>query len=151
MSDRPPITGAVAKILNSRDLVINRGTEDGVAEGMRFIVLDPNAENIKDPDTGETLGSIDRPKIEVEVFSAEEKLSLAHTFRKIRRNVGGSGLFTAKALQPPKYITRYETLKTDESTWESLDETESLVKTGDPVKEITADQKYPHAGTEVEE
>ena len=41
----------------------------------------------------------------------------------------------------PKYIqdliklgvTKYETLKTDEKTWEDLSESESYVKTGDPV------------------
>ena len=137
MVDREPIRGQVAKILNSRDLVINRGTVDGVTRGMRFAVLDPNGENIRDPETKRVLGSIERTKIEVEVFSIEERLALAHTFRKTTRNIGGSGIPTARILQPPKLITQYETLKTDESTWEDLDEEESFVKTGDPVREIT--------------
>jgi hypothetical protein len=33
------IEGKVARILNSRELVINRGTEAGVKLGMRFAVL----------------------------------------------------------------------------------------------------------------
>ena len=153
MNEREPIRGRVAKILNSRDLVINRGERDGVSVGMRFAVLDPNAENITDPDTGEALGSIDRPKIQVEVFKVDERLALAHTFRQFQRNVGGTGTFMGlqRALQPPRYVTRYETLKTDEATWEDLDESKSIVKTGDPVVEIVSNEALPDAATEVVE
>ena len=134
-----PIRGRVAKILDSRHLVLNRGSEQGVTPGMRFAVLDPNAENIKDPETLEVIGSLERTKIEVEVYSVEEGIALARTFKRKRRNVGGTGLALAglsRALEPPKYVESVETLKTNESTWEDLDESESLVKTGDPVKQI---------------
>jgi hypothetical protein len=153
MPNGEPIRGHVAKILNSRDLVINRGASDGVHVGMRFAVLDPNAENIKDPETGELLGSIDRTKIEVEVFSVDDRLSLAHTFKKVTKNVGGTGMAISglsRALQPPKYVTRYETLKTDEKTWESISESESFVKTGDPVRQVVdLDYEEPAAITEL--
>jgi len=49
---------------------------------------------------------------------------------------GASNL--AKQFEPPRIQKRYETLKTDESTWEDLDESKSFVKTGDPVREIIA-------------
>jgi hypothetical protein len=134
-----PIVGAVAKILTARELVINRGREHGVKVGMKFQVLDPKGEDISDPETDETLGSIDRPKVSVEITAVEEKLSVARTFHSRKVNVGGiygglSGL--ARQFEPPRYETRYDTLKTDESTWEDLDESESFVKTGDPVREI---------------
>jgi hypothetical protein len=138
--DRAPIEGRVAKILNARELVINRGSDDGVERGMRFEVLDPKLEDITDPSTGESLGGIDRPKVSVEVTRVAERLAIARTFRSKRRNIGGTGNFglssLAKQFEPPKYQTRYETLKTDESTWEDLDESKSFVKTGDPVREI---------------
>jgi hypothetical protein len=139
---RAPIEGRVAKILTARELVINRGSKHGVERGMKFEVLDPKLEDIEDPDTGKSLGGIDRPKVSVEVTRVAEQLAIARTFRSKRINVGGSGgLFAgasslAKQFEPPRYQTRYETLKTDESTWEDLDESKSFVKTGDPVREI---------------
>ncbi len=132
-----PIEGSVAKILTARELVINRGSEDGVVVGMKFQVLDPKAENVKDPETGKTLGSIDRPKVEVEVTRVAEHLAIAQTFRRHQINPGGLAGISALARQfePPRVV--YETLKTNEATWEDLDESKSFVKIGDPVREIT--------------
>jgi hypothetical protein len=46
---------------------------------------------------------------------------------------------------PPRWITKYETLRTEEKTWEDLDEKDSYVKVGDPVvqviEEIDAEQE----------
>ncbi|PZO29833.1 MAG: hypothetical protein DCE88_06740, partial [Betaproteobacteria bacterium] len=42
----------------------------------------------------------------------------------------------SRALMPPKYVEKYETLKTDEQTWEDLNEEQSYVKTGDPVVQV---------------
>src|SRR4051812_6821678 len=53
------ITGFVARVLNSRELVINRGSEHGVELDMHFEVLAPEGEDITDPETGEPLGSIE--------------------------------------------------------------------------------------------
>ena len=39
-------------------------------------------------------------------------------------------------LKPPKWVTKYETLKTEEKTWEDLDEEESYVNTGDIVVQV---------------
>jgi hypothetical protein len=139
---RVPIEGAVAKILTARELVINRGDIEGVKVGMKFQVLDPKAENIKDPETGKTLGSIERPKVEVEVTRVAEHLSIAQTFHASSVNVGGAGLGVSSLMrqfEPPKYDTVYETLKTNEATWEDLDESKSFVKIGDPVREIISD------------
>ena len=42
---------------------------------------------------------------------------------------------------PPKWITKYETLKTEEQTWEDLDEKSSYVKVGDPVIQVIPIEK----------
>jgi hypothetical protein len=138
-----PIKAKVARILNSREIVISAGTEQGVWVDMHFDVMDPNGEDIKDPDTGEVLGSVQRPKVRVKVTQAHEKLSVAMTYKKQEVNVGGSGTgfmadvgVLSRTLMPPKYITKYETLKTTEKTWEDLSEEESFVKTGDPVVQV---------------
>lgn len=134
-----PIRGKVARILTSRQLALNIGREHGVSVGMRFNVLDPKGEDIKDPDTGEVLGSVDRPKVRVEIISVQDRLSVAQTF-KMQINIGGAGVGSlvgfSRLFAPPQWITKYETLKTNEQTWEDLDESESFVKTGDPVVQI---------------
>ncbi len=136
------IKSKVARVLNSRDIAIAAGAENGVKVGMYFDIMDPKGDDICDPDTGEVLGSLDRPKVRVKVTQVHERLSVASTFQKEKINVGGSGYALgsfgglSQALLPPKYVTKYETLKTDEKTWEDLDEEESYVKSGDPVVQV---------------
>lgn len=142
MSTKEPIKGKVAQILNSRELVINCGSEDGVKIGMYFDVLDPKGQEIKDPDTNEVLGSIERPKVRLKISQVREKLSVAATYKQTKVNEGGNlalGGF-ANTLMPPKWTTKYETLKTDEKTWEDLSEKESYVKIGDPVVQVTKNE-----------
>lgn len=139
MSDKP-IRGKVARLLNSRELAMNIGSADGVELGMYFDVLDPKGEDIKDPDSGEVLGCLERPKVRVKVVKLQEHLSVASTYKTYQINVGGQGgvlgVSFANLLLPPKFITKQETLKTSEKTWEDLDEEESYVKTGDPVLQV---------------
>ena len=135
------IRGKVARILNSREMAINVGSDSGVTVGMRFDVMDTKGEDIQDPDTGELLGSVERPKVRVEISNVQERLSVASTYEQEQVNVGGAGLFsgvgeTARIFMPAKWETRYETLKTEEKTWEDLDEEYSYVKTGDPVVQV---------------
>lgn len=139
MSD--PIHGKVARILNARELALNIGSDHGVKIGMLFDVLDQKGEDITDPDTGEVLGSLQRPKVRVKIVSVQERLSVASTYKSREVNVGGSADFggigrISAMLMPPKYVRAYETLKTNEQTWEDLDETKSYVKSGDPVVSV---------------
>ena len=73
------IKGKIAKILNTRELVLNRGFDDGVAVDMEFAVLEPRL-SIIDPDTQEPLGDLEREKIRVRVFETYPKFSLARTY-----------------------------------------------------------------------
>ena len=139
-----PIRGKVARILNSRELALNIGTKDGVKLGMKFDVMDTKGENIEDPETGEVLGSLERPKVRVEINRIEERLSVARTFKSRKVNIGGgSGSIALDSvtqyLLPPNWVTEYETLKTEEKTWEDIDEEDSYVKSGDPVVQVLQD------------
>lgn len=131
------IEGQVAEVLNARDLVINRGEENGVEEGMVFEILAPHGQDIRDPETDEVLGSVGRPKVVVKVVEVEPKLAVARTFRSRRRNVGGTDLNQQwrRLFEPPRYVTEYDTLKTSERTWQDLSEEESFVKRGDPARQ----------------
>ncbi len=132
------IRGKVARVLNSREIAINLGKEDGVVVGMYFNVMDRKSEDITDPDTGELLGSIERPKVGLKVTIVQEKLSIASTYKATRVNIGGEleTSVLSRMLMPPKWVTKYETLKTEEKTWEDLNEAKSYVKVGDPVVQV---------------
>lgn len=112
---------------------------------MIFAILDPKAQDIKDPDTNEVIGSIFRPKVYVKTTRVEDRISVAATYRAITVNVGGhaaswTGMDAiSKMLLPPKYVERPETFKTTEAAWEDIAEADSYVKTGDPVEEVIED------------
>lgn len=147
-----PIEGKVARILSTRELVINKGASDGVKLGMRFAILDTTGEGIMDPDTREILGSIRRTKVEVEITQLDSRLAVARTFHHRTVNVGGTGGMSgvgalAGMFTPPKYVTRYDTFKLSDAKWEPLSEKDSVVEVGDPVVEIqAADGDEPAAG-----
>ena len=66
-----------------------------------------------------------------------------HGRSSTRRNIGGVGIGSGlpALFEPPKYVTEFETFKSDASTWEELDESESFVKIGDLVEEIFEQQE----------
>ena len=128
------IRGKIAKILNSREVALNIGLEDGVAVGMVFEILSSNSQTILDPDTGAVLGSFTSPKTRVKVNRVEDKFSVAGTYRSKRVDVGNARLFSA-----PVWETRYETLKAKgsfETSYEDLQEQDSYVAIGDPVVQV---------------
>lgn len=132
-----PIRGQVARVLNTRELAINRGSVHGVEEGMKFAVLDTTAEGIADPETGKILGSVYRAKVRVQVVLVKERLAIARTFVRRQVNVGGVGVGAfGDAFKPPKWVSKYETLKAEDAAWEALSEARSIVKTGDPVEQL---------------
>jgi curli biogenesis system outer membrane secretion channel CsgG len=70
--DKIPWEGSVV-LAKPDKVVINRGTREGVANGMRFVV--GTAEEVVDPDTGEVLDS-DVTKVgELEVTEVKEKIA----------------------------------------------------------------------------
>ena len=134
-----PIRGKVASVINEREIAINVGTVHGVKVGMDFDVIDIYDEEVKDPDTEEVLGSIERPKVRVRVAHVQEKLSVASTYRTKTVNIGGEGgLFGpfARSLMPPEWIEKYETLRAEDKAWSPLSEEDSYVKVGDPVVQV---------------
>ena len=142
-SKSEPIRGKVARILNSRELALNIGLERGVELDMLFDILDPDSENIQDPDTGVIIGSLSRPKVRVKIVDVHEKMSVASTYRSRDINVGGSGPSfntLASVFAPPRWVREVETLKTEEATWEDLKEEDSYVATGDPVVQVIAEE-----------
>lgn len=71
------VEGKVAKVLGSNEIVLNRGRNDGVRAGMVFEVFSPDGEEVWDPDTGETLGTVEDVKARAEVTEVKDRLSVA--------------------------------------------------------------------------
>lgn len=135
------ITGKVAGILTRRELLINRGEADGVEVGMRFAVLNRQGIDVKDPDTGEVLGSAEIIKTVVKIVRIDgEHLSVGRTFRTIHGSPGviaSIGLGAAWAGTP----NRVETLDISGSVLkEELKAEDSYIKVGDPVVESKGDE-----------
>ena len=126
-------------MLNEREIAINVGAARGVAVGMYFDVIDTHGKEIKDPDTEEVLGSIERPKVRVKITHVQEKLAVASTYKSESVNIGGDGGLLgpfARSLMPSEWIKKYETLRTKDKDWSHLYEEDSYVKVGDPVLQV---------------
>jgi hypothetical protein len=131
------IEALVAQILNSRELVLNKGVADGVEIGMRFAILNRKGADIKDPESGAVLGSVEVEKALVKVVRVYERLSVARTFRT--HVIPGGGLNFGNLMRPTREIP--ETLRTDERTYQQeLEESESYIKRGDPAVQISGEE-----------
>ena len=139
------IEGKVAAIVNERDLVINRGSGAGVEEGMKFKVVEAELA-IKDPDTGEALGTFDREKIRVRIVEVHPKYSIGKTYETYVVNVGGAfpdfaDVFRRMAT-PRQEVTKVRTLRADDTTiLEPMNEASSIVKVGDMVVEVEEESR----------
>ncbi len=132
MSD--PVTGKVIRILNDREVALNRGHNDGLKDGEYIGIVDPDTENLEDPETGESLGGIRRYKVALRVSRVSERAALAATYKTTTRNVGGSGALTnplTRVLQDPKYITEVERLSISDTSPKPLGASASRVQEGD--------------------
>ncbi len=69
------IVGKVAKILDEYSIVVNVGRNDGVTEGMVFVVFTQSSDEIKDPDSGETLGTLENVKDYVSAVHIQDKFA----------------------------------------------------------------------------
>lgn len=133
-----PIRGKVARVLNAREVALNKGSLAGVEVGMIFKILTTTGAAIKDPDTGEVLGSIELEKTSVKVTVVQDRVAVASTYRTRRINVGGSGfgMLSSGLFEPPKWESRVETLKTSDARREELDEVNAYVNTGDLIVQV---------------
>lgn len=135
------LEGRVAAILNSQELVINIGDQHGVRHGMKFAVLAESELEVRDPESGKLLDTIDREKVRVEASEVRKKISICRTYRikKIPAGPlakGALGIMSLADLsRPPREIS--ETLSIhDSSILPPLPEEESYVKIKDRVIQV---------------
>ncbi|WP_125679512.1 hypothetical protein [Amycolatopsis sp. WAC 04182] len=76
------INGLVARVIASDELIINRGSLDGVTVDMIFAVVDERTQSVTDPVTEEDLGSIERMKAKIYITDVAERIALAKSMRR---------------------------------------------------------------------
>ena len=143
MTEPEPIRGKVARVLNAREIAINKGYADGIKMGMYFDVRYPESGDIIDPDTNKVLGSIERTKVRVRVTEVQEKWAVASTYERATVDSPASFGPFARSLMPASWINKYEieTLrKSDKFSPVDIDEDDSDVKVKDPVVQVIEDK-----------
>lgn len=113
------IRTTVAQILSPTQVILAAGTEQGVREGMVFVLYELGDE-IFDPETSEPLGRLELVKGRVRVTYTQEKLSHASTLsRREVRVIDPLGSLTSHFLgqlaRREVEQTIYEQLKVDSS------------------------------------
>jgi len=103
------IEGKIAKIFTDIEIAINRGSEHGVTEGMKFHITTPYLE-VVDPDTGESIGGTYYTKGHVSIISVYKKFSIARSDRTIAP--ADFGILALKT--KPLKVRDYELTRDDE-------------------------------------
>lgn len=133
------IQGKVALVLTDRQLVINRGQNDGVEIGMQFAIMGNHQGEVRDPDSGETLGTVEVIKTIVKIVEVEERISLGKTFRTIKEGGGAFAMSSeiSRAFTPSS--VRVETLDQEGRFSEKeITPDKSYVKVGDLALQIVS-------------
>lgn len=120
----------VARILSPTQVILAAGSDQGVREGMEFIIYDLS-DVILDPETNEPLGQLELVKGRVKASHVQKSLTFATT---MARNVVRNPL-EALSVFAPYRETIYEQLPVDESSVTAL-QTERKVKIGDLVRSV---------------
>lgn len=120
-----PLIGRVAKILSPYQIVINRGANHGVEQGMKFVIYEEGP-LIYDPESQEALERLEISKGIVEVINIQEKISIAETETEERA-------ITSDFFQRTVIRTSQKKLPVDDTISNS---TPSPVRVGDYVRKI---------------
>ena len=145
------IRGKVAKVLNERMLALNVGSAHGVREDMLFDVLSTDVCDVVDPDTGDTIGHVARPKARVRVARAGDRIALAYTQGTTYVNVGGLGLGRqlsggiSEFMEPEKWEQRPRMLNSSDQAWGKPGRV-AAVESGDLVVEVSAEMAEVDVG-----
>jgi hypothetical protein len=106
---------------------------------MKFVILNSQGVNVTDPDTGETLGTVEVPKTVVKVVRVDDAhLSVARTFRTVK----GTPSILLSVPSMSGTPDRVETLDiaSGSSLKAELTEEESYIKRGDVALSTQGDE-----------
>ncbi len=134
-----PLRGKVAQILTERELIINIGSTHGVRSGMKFKILADAPLEVRDPETHDVIGEIDREKVVVMASEIEERFTVCKTYKKW--STGGAGFAAIANIMMAVPQQKHETLKIEDSSLPlPLSEEESYVKVGDRAVQLVDEE-----------
>jgi hypothetical protein len=76
LSPKGTFPAKVAKVIDQYKLVINKGSIDGIRESQRMLVYYIDNEEIKDPDTGKSLGYLEFVRGTGKIIFVKEEYSI---------------------------------------------------------------------------
>lgn len=83
----------IIKLVDEYKIAINKGSNDGIQKKDKFMIYEKGDE-LFDPDTKESLGFLEIPKLQMSVFNIQEKMTLLEsaettieTDRKVKRTI----------------------------------------------------------------
>ncbi len=138
-TDSVRIQGKVAAVLSRRELVLNVGSDDGVTTGMRFVILNRNGIDVKDPDSGAVLGTVEIPKTVVKIVRVDSgNMSVGRTFRTVGGTPGVMSAMSSLTGTP----ARVETLdiQSGSTLKHELSLDDSYIKIGDIAMQTEGDE-----------
>lgn len=128
----------VIKIVDEYKIAINKGSFDGVSKNDKFIIF-KKGEELFDPDTNESLGFLEIPKLKMKVFNIQEKMTLLEssetiieTDRKIKKTIKK---YTDKYSSPYGNLFKYTSLNNEN------DETETIIEEEPKERTITIKER----------
>ena len=133
MPKNSPITGKIAGFVTKKNVVINRGSEDGVKEGMRFSV-NLSIGRIEDPDDpSNTLEGLSFVKARIRATSVYKRMSYC--------SIIGTRSGQINPLQRSLFsnMVKFDYPEIDDNTVVSDDAWK--LRRGDPIKEIVEDNE----------
>ena len=71
--------GLVAKVVDSRTVVLNKGAQDGISEGNKFVVFSLG-EEVHDPKTRKSLGVLEEVKGKGKVVHVQDRVCTIETY-----------------------------------------------------------------------
>lgn len=86
-TDKKIFPGKVVKVIDEYRIVINRGSEHGIEENQKFMLYELDEEELKDPDTGASLGTLEIVKGIGKAIHVQSKIT---TIESSKRETGGS-------------------------------------------------------------
>lgn len=97
----------VAKILDSYNIVINKGSFDGIKTGARFLVYELS-EDIIDPITKVSLGSLELSKGTGEIVDVFDRKAILRS--DMKKRIPGTYYITKQelAVEPEKYLVPFK-------------------------------------------
>jgi hypothetical protein len=126
------IKGKVAAFVSEREIAINVGHKDGVRVGMVFAVLSSTDAEVKDPDTGETLGTLDREVTRVQAVDVQDRMTVCAPYSALHP----TALDEAIEAMYDRFAARHLRRGSSRRTLPTLNPPDLYVRIGDRVRQV---------------